>query len=130
MHKLPILVVDDTPAVRTLYADTLTQAGYKVEAAADAREALAGLASRRVQPRLIVLDLHMPGVGGLDLLRWLHSRPWLEGIPVVVVTGQGEAVRAEAHEAGCTAFLTKPVALANLVKTVQQCLASSAAREF
>jgi CheY-like chemotaxis protein len=123
MHRPTILVVDDNPAIRGLYASVLTGAGYEVHAA-DSVEAMDRLASRRVSPAVIVTDVSMPVIDGMALARWLRSRPWLANVPVVAVTGQfGEQHRSAAMEAGCAAFLQKPVPNATLVHTVRKCLA-------
>jgi CheY-like chemotaxis protein len=83
---LPILVVDDDPALRELLRRTLEREGYTVVEAADGRAALARIEERL--PGLILLDLMMPHMDGFEVLAELRARPAWRAIPVVVVTAK------------------------------------------
>lgn len=112
-----VLVVDDDPASRSYLADALEGLGCHVLAAADAGEALRILMED--PPDFIFTDLMMPGVDGLEFLAL--ARTHLPGLPLVLVTAcdQREAV-AEAMRCGATAFLRKPVSLADLATVLER----------
>src|SRR5215213_6930119 len=101
-----VLVVDDTAVVRELERSILEEAGYRVRTARDGREALAALAGE--PPDLVVTDVDMPGLDGLELTRAIRADPALAGLPVVVVTSKAaEADRRLAMDAGADAYLVK-----------------------
>jgi two-component system, chemotaxis family, sensor kinase CheA len=101
-----VLVVDDTTVVRELERSILEEAGYRVRTARDGREALAALATE--PPDLVVTDVDMPGLDGLELTRAIRADRALAGLPVVVVTSKAaEADRMRAMEAGADAYLGK-----------------------
>ena len=101
-----VLVVDDDPVVGKSYDRVLTGKGYSVITAHDAAEALQRM--REAEVDLVVTDIRMPGMDGLELAETLHARrPWT---PVLIVTGYGtEADEARAKAAGVSAFLHKPL---------------------
>src|SRR5688572_15619056 len=107
-----VLVVDDDPAVRDLLKDLLFgESGLEVALAEDGRSALDQM--REVRPGLVLLDLKMPRVDGIEFCRHVRADPLLAHVPVVAVTAWGpvEAVREEPLAAGCAGFLAKPFAL-------------------
>jgi two-component system chemotaxis response regulator CheY len=102
-----ILVVEDVASVRLYHANLIRQLGHAVVSAADGCEGLAKLREARVD--LVLLDMLMPGMGGLEFLERLRADPSNAALPVVVVTSEG----AREHEerflaAGASAFLVKP----------------------
>jgi CheY-like chemotaxis protein len=101
-----ILVVDDDPVVGTSYNRVLSNKGYAVITAHNAAEALEQM--RRDDVDLVVTDIKMPGMDGLELAETLHARrPWT---PVVIITGYGSAQdEARAKAAGVVAFMHKPL---------------------
>ena len=82
--KQRVLVVDDSKMMRFAVAEVIRKLGYEVLEAADGDEALALIDS--VQPNLIFLDINMPRMGGIDVLKQVRSDPQLEAVPVVVLT--------------------------------------------
>jgi CheY-like chemotaxis protein len=103
-----ILIVDDNPLNLKIVRILLTVEGYEVRTAADAAEALAIVAS--VRPRLILMDLQLPGMDGLELTRRLKANPATRSIPVLALTAyamKGDAQRALA--AGCDGYIAKPI---------------------
>lgn len=103
-----ILIVDDNPTNLKLVAYLMSANGYAVTTALDADAALAAIAHHR--PRLILMDLQLPGVDGLELTRKLKADPSTRDIIVVAVTAyamKGDQAKAEA--AGCDDYITKPI---------------------
>jgi len=123
-----ILIIDDDAGVRRVLDRILSGAGYEVEQAPDAFQALYLLDSR--QPDAALLDIKMPGMDGFGLLDNLNRRG-LE-IPVVILTGHGDQFTAqECLDAGAAAYLTKPPDRADLLLTVRGAVAQGrVAREL
>lgn len=101
-----ILVADDDPATRDILGRFLGEQGYRVRTASDGKECLEAL--RDDPPRVVFLDLEMPGMSGLDVLRNIDK----EGIDVTVVTISGHAktdiLAAKSLELGAAEFVSKP----------------------
>jgi len=103
-----VLVVDDNPTNLKLVAYVLTSRGFDVRTAVDAETALAAIAARA--PRLILMDLQLPGIDGLELTRRLKADPQTKGIVILAVTAyamKGDEERARA--AGCDGYVAKPI---------------------
>ncbi|HTT04896.1 MAG TPA: sigma-54 dependent transcriptional regulator [Steroidobacteraceae bacterium] len=120
MNSGKILVVDDEADIRRLLQEILTEEGYEVEVAADGGQARSARA--RVQPDLVLLDIWMPDIDGISLLReW--SADSLDGCPVVMMSGHGTVETAvEATRLGAVDYIEKPVSLAKLLRVVQRAL--------
>jgi DNA-binding NtrC family response regulator len=124
MTQAHILVVDDEPDIRELIGDILGDEGYTVTRAASAAEAREARRQRR--PDLVLLDIWMPDLDGVSLLREWHDRGGLP-CPVVMISGHGTIETAiEATRLGAYDFIEKPVALAKLLLTVRRALESHA----
>lgn len=105
---LRVLVLDDNPADRTLMAEILRQAEYRVLEAGLAVE-VAALAAP-TPPALLVIDIFLPGPSGADLTRQLRATPGFARIPILAVSAAGtDEIRRLALAAGATAFLEKPL---------------------
>ncbi|MCW9058381.1 MAG: response regulator [Gammaproteobacteria bacterium] len=113
-----ILVIDDDPGTRELLGRYLAQAGVEVLQASSGEEGIAR--ARQELPDLITLDVRMPDLNGMTVLRTLKEDPALRQIPVVMVSM--EDFSEDWHEAGAAAFLTKPVDRNRLGELVQTCL--------
>ena len=101
-----IIAVDDNPVVTELIAAVLGQAGYEVEVAPGGGEALVIL--QRNPPDLLLLDLEMPGLGGLDVLRILGDEKVCQGVPVLLLTAESDShYVARARELGASGYLLK-----------------------
>lgn len=101
-----VLVVEDDPDIRHLLVHSFTREGFEVVPSADGAEALAYLEDHD-PPDLIVLDLLMPDVGGLEFLRRRDGAH--ADIPVIVLTGlEDEDMLAEAYDLGANDYVTKP----------------------
>jgi two-component system response regulator HydG len=116
---LRALVVDDELGARTALRDLLTSEGYEVDLARDGSVALERLAE--LPPDIVVTDLHMPRMGGMQLLGELRERD--RDLPVIVVTSAAEVRAAvEAMRAGATDYITKPVDFEELVLAMTRAL--------
>jgi len=117
-----VLVVDDEADIRDLIRDILSDEGYGVTCAANAREAREARATRRFD--LILLDIWMPDTDGITLLReWSESGDL--NCPVVIMSGHGTVDTAvEATRLGALDFVEKPLSLAKLLRTVESALES------
>jgi CheY-like chemotaxis protein len=120
-----ILVVDDNPTNLKLARVMLAGEGYDVRSAVDADEALALLESFR--PRLILMDLQLPGMDGLTLTRRLKRDPATRGIAILALTSyamKGDEQKALA--AGCDGYITKPIDTRVLPQVIARFLAGQA----
>jgi len=107
------LVVDDNRDSADAFAIFLRGFKYRVEVALDGTEALRK--ALKLQPRLVLLDIHMPKLDGYDTCRVLRAQPWGRQTFLVAVTGLPvEEVRGRSTEAGFDAYLTKPVSYEHL----------------
>ncbi len=113
-----VLVVDDDADARWLAADALVEHGFEVSQAEDGHRAQEQVAGR--SPDLVVLDLGLPGVSGLDVLRWLRSTG---DVPVIVLTGRGDSSdRVVGLELGADDYVVKPFDPRELVARVNAVL--------
>jgi CheY-like chemotaxis protein len=113
-----VLIVDDDPSIRKLVATTLEDvAGFELVEAADGNEALE--LAREQAPAIVLLDIDMPGMDGLEVCRQLRDHPETADATVVMLTAAAdqEAERA-AEEAGADLFLTKPFSPLELLRLV------------
>jgi two-component system cell cycle response regulator DivK len=114
-----ILIVDDNEMNRRLLEYILTQSGYRVRTAEDAASAV--LAIEQARPRLVLMDLQLPGKSGLDLTRELKQDPRTREIAIVAVTAYAmSGDREKALAAGCEDYVAKPVDKAVLRKVVER----------
>jgi DNA-binding response OmpR family regulator len=120
-----VLVVDDDPTVSDVVRRYLERAGYAVTLAEDGRGALDAFSADR--PDLVVLDLMLPGIDGLEVCRRLRSSP--EGVPIIMLTALGEeSDRVLGLQLGADDYVTKPFSPRELVLRVQSVLRRSVVR--
>ncbi len=119
-----ILIVDDDRRLLETLSTLLTGAGYAVEQAPTGEAALAAIDA--AAPDLVLLDLGLPDVHGLTVLRWLRGQPQGRGVPVLVLTGRGREEAEAAVPEGTNDFLTKPFSSTVLLRTVGGLLAARA----
>ena len=118
-----ILIVDDNASNTKLLAFLLTSKGYVVRTAASAPEALAVLEEFR--PRLILMDIQLPGMDGLTLTRRLKADPRTRDIAIIAATAYAmKGDEARALEAGCNGYITKPIDTRRLPQDIERYLAS------
>jgi len=113
-----ILVVEDNELNMKLFHDLLDAHGYNVVQTNDGMEALE--IAREVHPDLILMDIQLPEVSGLEVTRWLKDDNDLKHIPVIAVTafamkGDEEKMR----DGGCEAYIAKPISIPSFLETVQ-----------
>lgn len=114
-----VLIVEDNELNMKLFRDLLEAHGYQTIGTNRGVDAL-GLVRKHL-PDLILMDIQLPEVSGLDVTRWIKDDPSLRAIPVVAVTafamkGDEERIR----EGGCEAYLSKPISVGKFIETVRQ----------
>jgi two-component system chemotaxis response regulator CheY len=116
-----ILTVDDSASIRMTTKITLTGAGYSVTEAVDGRDGLAKAMAGNFD--LIVTDLNMPNMNGLDMIRALRQSPAHTGVPIIFLTTESDAeMKTQAKAAGATGWITKPFDPEQLVKIARKVL--------
>jgi two-component system cell cycle response regulator DivK len=121
-----ILVVEDNDLNRRLFCDVLKANGFEVEPVADGLEAIG--AALAFAPSLVIMDIQLPNVSGLDLIAQMKRDPMLRTIPVLAVTayaGKGDEERI--REAGAEGYLAKPVSIMPFMRAVNALLEPAAA---
>ena len=116
-----VLIVEDNELNMKLFHDLLEAHGYRTVGTRNGIEALD--LARKHRPDLILMDIQLPEVSGLEVTKWLKDDPELKVIPVVAVTafamkGDEEKIR----EGGCESYIAKPISVANFVETVKKFL--------
>jgi CheY-like chemotaxis protein len=115
MLEIPILVIDDDPAILSTVTDILEFEGYPVATATNGAEGLRYLEQQR--PALVLLDMRMPVLDGWEFARILRDRGIT--LPIVVMTA-AQVARRWAQEIGATGYLAKPFDLLELLTTVER----------
>jgi two-component system, cell cycle response regulator DivK len=121
-----ILIVEDNALNIKLFCDLLAAHGHEPEAVTDSRHALE--AARAFQPELVITDIQLPHVSGMELIRMLRADDKLSAVPIMAVTaysttGDEERIRA----AGAQAYVAKPISVMKFVATVDGLLAEKQA---
>ena len=123
-----IVLIEDNERNRKLARDVLTHQGYRVAEAESAEDGLALVARER--PSLILMDIHLPGIDGIEALRRLRADPATRAIPVVAVTASAmtyrsvalENVRATIMAAGFDGYQSKPISVRPFLAAVREAL--------
>jgi two-component system, cell cycle response regulator DivK len=116
-----VLIVEDNDLNMKLFNDLLVAHGYGTLQTKDGTEALA--LARQYRPDLILMDIQLPEVSGLQVTQWIKSDDLLRSIPVIAVTafamkGDEEKIR----DGGCEAYIAKPISVSSFLKTVERFL--------
>lgn len=122
-EKVPhILVIDDDPELQKLVAQLLSRAKMTSVSAMTATEG-AKILREQTMPDLIVLDMMLPEITGIEFLRQMRAKTVFQNLPVVILSAvvDPEQIR-EALDAGADRYITKPYLVSNLVKTIQELL--------
>ena len=126
LMRRKILVVEDDPDQLEAIRGNLKAAGFAIGTASDGVDAL--VKTRSVAPDLIVLDLMLPQLNGLDICKTLRENPATASIPVIMLTGMDSYfTRVAGFEAGVTVYLTKPYQPEELISKVEELLEHTAA---
>jgi two-component system cell cycle response regulator DivK len=127
MSKELILIVEDDEKSRKLLRDILGANGYEVIESDNAEDGIELVRSRR--PALVLMDIHLPGISGIEALRILRADPSTAATPVVAVTAsvmpQDQSI---AFDAGFNAFESKPISISAMLTTVRRQLDEAAKR--
>lgn len=121
-----VLVVEDNELNMRLFCDLLDSFGYQTIECGDGSRALD--MARTHQPDLIIMDIQLPEVSGLDITRWIKDDDELKAIPVLAVTAF--AMRTDeqrVREAGCEGYLSKPIQMSSFIRTVEGLIPGNAA---
>lgn len=126
-RSILILVADDDPAMRGMLSMSLRRQGFEVDECSDGKELVERLEAARGgsrAPDLVVSDLRMPGLSGLDVLHWLKT--WLPDVPLILITAFGDPhTHRRAKELGAVAVVDKPFDLRDLQDHIGRVLASN-----
>lgn len=118
-----VFVVDDDPAVRTTLSTVFARAGYRVTCFADGAALIAG--ARTGTPLCIILDVHIPGKSGLDILKQLNAQDY--PVPIFMMSGQGDiAMAVDAIRNGALDFIEKPFRGSDVVARVEAAIEARA----
>lgn len=127
MTRTDIILVEDDFLVGEIARDILTGAGYAVRWIQDPRDAADAV--RKARPKLVITDLMMPGISGMDVCKTLSSDPELAGIRIMVMSAKNfEVEKRRAKMFGASFFLSKPFTEAGLLKAVKDLLHGHAAQ--
>lgn len=119
-----ILLVEDNETIRNAFGILLQESGYEVEGAGTGTEAIAK--AEENPPDLILMDLGLPDIHGLDVTRKLKANPDTRQIAIVAVTGHAlDADQDACYAAGCVGYLTKPIDTENLIRVIPEFLEGS-----
>jgi FixJ family two-component response regulator len=120
-----LFVVDDDAAIRDLLTMLFTREGFKVAAFADGTSLMAAI--RTQSPACILLDVHIPGQSGLDILKELNARS--HPAPVIIISGKGDiAMAVDAIKSGALDFIEKPFSGSDVVARVEEAVTADAKR--
>lgn len=121
-----LLLVEDNETIRNAFSILLEDSGYRVLQAASGADALRIAAAE--SPDLVLLDLGLPDIGGLEVARTLTSREETRHIPIVALTGRAlETDQDACLAAGCIGYLTKPINTEDLLRQVPEFLGTAPA---
>ena len=119
MSKL-IMTVDDSASIRQMVGFTLRNAGYEVIEAKDGKDAVSKLSG---PIKMVITDLNMPNMDGIELIRQIRANPAYKFIPVVMLTTESQAKRKqEGKAAGATGWIVKPFQPEQLLAVVKKVL--------
>ena len=120
-----ILLVDDTEDIRDIWRRALCKAGFRVVEAVDGEDGVRK--TREFLPHLVIMDMTMPIVGGLEASRRLKTDSVTAAVPIIMVSADDD-VRAEARAVGCDGFLLKPVSHPELISHIRRLLSEEEER--
>jgi two-component system chemotaxis response regulator CheY len=115
-----VFIVDDSPTILMSLTEILQKAGFQVQKSPNANQALSTLQSGQ-KPDLIITDLNMPGMNGIDFIKEVRKLAGFRFLPILVLTTESQqAKRQEAKAVGATGWLVKPVSGTDLINVIKQ----------
>jgi DNA-binding response OmpR family regulator len=114
-----VVIIEDEPDTAEMYAEMMRISGYEVVKYFASLPAIAQIADQ--EPAVVILDLMMPDISGLEVLRYLKDDSALSKVPVIIVSAKAlPSDIAEGLRAGASAYLTKPVSFNDLIMAIDQ----------
>ncbi len=118
-----IMTVDDSASVRMMVSFSLKQAGYEVVEAHDGMDALDKLNNESETVHMVIADINMPGIDGIELIGKLRADPKNKFIPIIMLTTESqEAMKQKGRKAGATGWIVKPFKPEQLLAVVKRVL--------
>ena len=115
-----ILIVDDSNAIRQSMRYVMETAGYEVIEASNGKEAMAAIQS---QTKLVISDINMPEMNGIDLVKTLRGDSTYKTIPIIILTTESqESMKQKGKDAGATAWVVKPFPPEQLIAVIKRCI--------
>ena len=121
MMTKTVLIVEDNELNMKLFHDLLEAHGYRILQTGEGLQAFN--MAREFRPDLIVMDIQLPAISGLEVTRWLKEDPSVAHIPVVAVTAfamKGDETRI--RDGGCEAYIAKPISVGHFLETIRRLL--------
>jgi two-component system, chemotaxis family, chemotaxis protein CheY len=119
---MTILVVDDSATMVMSLKSTLTMNGFQVETASNGKLALDKLKAG-ARPNLILTDINMPVMGGMELIQQVRAMPGLRFVPILTLTTESDAAkRDESKRRGATGWLVKPISGNDMIRVIKRVL--------
>jgi len=116
-----VLIVDDSESIREIVSFTLENEGFKVKVGVDGQDALKFLNGEKID--LIITDLHMPVMNGIELIRVVRNTPDYKMVPILFLTTESQTEKKmEAKEAGATGWIIKPFVPVKLIAAIHKVL--------
>jgi DNA-binding response OmpR family regulator len=126
MTQKTVLIIEDEEDAADMFAEMMRVSGYRVLKTSSSTPALTMMAAEK--PDVVILDIMMPEISGLDILRQMRKDPELVNIPVVVVSAKSmPADIKHGMEAGASMYLTKPVGFTELKEAIERVLGGQSA---
>ena len=114
-----VMIIEDEPDAAEMFAEMMRVNGYRVMKMFSSGPAISMIAQEK--PDVIILDIMMPDISGLEVLRYMRREPALQAIPVIIVSAKSMPSDIKSGlDAGATKYLTKPVGFRDLVEAVKQ----------
>ena len=115
-----ILFVDDEPDVLTAVTFRLTKSGYNVITATDGEKAVSAIRTER--PDLVLLDMRLPGINGMEVCRVIRSDPALKNIPIILFTASASCIAEDCAKCGADDYILKPFDSKELLEKIYKYL--------
>jgi DNA-binding response OmpR family regulator len=127
MSQKTVLIIEDEVDAADMFAEMMRVSGYRVLKTSSSTPAFTMMSTEK--PDVVILDIMMPEISGLDILRQMRKNPELASIPVVVVSAKGMPADIKlGMEAGAFIYLTKPVGFVELKEAIERALGGSSTR--